>query len=304
LSFGLFAQPSGGLALWTSATSSSGAFFAYTLGTDQPFPPLEQRTFLEVAVGEPLQPRVELTPLTAPVPLDVRTFTRASATSPIGLMARLVMQEPYDSVDIAVLIVNETGTVLQDLGAASAVADAGGVFAIQLAGATPATAAARAQRSLQLRVTAKQGAAPVFIDTYVFPLTLVSSQRCIELLHLLPPGAPAPAAVQDIFGCPTAPDPDPSPDPSPDPDPDLAALTARIAALESLVASLTTIVDQLEADRAGLATRVDTLERALGSHSHTYLSGSGAGHNSNLAETGPADFPSAPEPQPISGPLP
>jgi hypothetical protein len=64
--------------------------------------------------------------------------------------------------------------------------------------------------------------------------------------------------------------------------------------VEDLEAQVQTLINQNEA----LQQRLDNLETLVENHSHNYLTGKGAGHNNELATTGPPTFPAAPEPHP------
>ena len=65
--------------------------------------------------------------------------------------------------------------------------------------------------------------------------------------------------------------------------------------MQGLVSQVETLVDE----NALLTERVTTVEQQVINHSHSYLTGEGAGHNNTLTSTGPSGFPATIEPIPL-----
>jgi predicted RNase H-like nuclease (RuvC/YqgF family) len=64
--------------------------------------------------------------------------------------------------------------------------------------------------------------------------------------------------------------------------------------MENLEAEISTLSD----DNAIQQKQITKLKRRVANHSHSYLTGSGKGHNAKKVSTGPAIFPAGPEPEP------
>lgn len=222
--------------------------------------------FLEFSIAsEPASPRLQLTPILSNdlvVALELREFSRETPASAITVSASL--SQGADEVDVSARVLDTDGNILAGLGSFIMVPVVAGVFTLPPLSPIPGAALAeKTVRVLEISIDeARVGGAPVLGgQAFRIPLTYVSSNFCVELLHLLEPSAALPMTSGGDFGC-LASEPPGGGDPPGGEDP--SELTQRVDQLESEVGALQSQVGVLEGEVTTLQSQVTELQERIG----------------------------------------
>lgn len=286
--------------------------------------------YLQVTVADSgaFNPWLLVTPFTdreTNTPVEVLEFVRSAPNRPIRIRARILIPD-LTSVDVLPAYGDIHGNVLALGQHVSGVVTQDGSFTVEVDAVPDFITAMPIQRALGLQLTAKIGSQIIAVARVGAPLTLLSPTHCLELLALTPSGTTVEGSYRTAFGCPapaTPADADgdgiaDAQDNCPavanadqaDSDGDgvgdvcdttpvdlsavaarLASAEARIAVLESASAGLQSRNGALAARQAELETLVREWSAQFSGHTHTYLTGEGAGHNNVTVRTGPPVSP-------------